>query len=97
MEQYLRDAKIMPLYEGTNGIQSIDLMGRKMTIKNGACFTAFCRQIEAFCENNRLDEVLGDRVRALAGVVEQLLEAATEMGQERIPTRSFGLRTPILR
>lgn len=83
VEQYLRDAKIMSLYEGTNGIQSIDLMGRKMTIKNGACFTAFCRQIEAFCENNRLDEVLGDRVRALAGVVEQLLEAATEMGARK--------------
>jgi len=32
LEQYLRDAKIMSLYEGTNGIQSMDLMGRKMRI-----------------------------------------------------------------
>jgi alkylation response protein AidB-like acyl-CoA dehydrogenase len=32
LEQYLRDAKIMSLYEGTNGVQSMDLMGRKMTI-----------------------------------------------------------------
>ena len=79
LEQYLRDAKIMSLYEGTNGIQSMDLMGRKMTIKKGACFAAFRQEIEAFCERNRLDEALGDRVRALAGVVERLGEAAAEM------------------
>jgi hypothetical protein len=79
LEQYLRDAKIMSLYEGTNGIQSMDLMGRKMTIKKGACFAAYRREIEAFCERNRLDEDLGDRVRALAGVVERLGEAAAEM------------------
>lgn len=30
----------MSLYEGTNGIQSMDLMGRKMSIRNGACFTS---------------------------------------------------------
>jgi 3-(methylthio)propanoyl-CoA dehydrogenase len=79
LEQYLRDAKIMSLYEGTNGIQSMDLMGRKMTIKKGACFAAYRREIEAFCERHRLDEDLGDRVRALAGVVERLGEAAAEM------------------
>jgi alkylation response protein AidB-like acyl-CoA dehydrogenase len=79
LEQYLRDAKIMSLYEGTNGIQSMDLMGRKMTIKKGACFAAYRREIETFCERNRLDEALGDRVRALAGVVERLGEAAAEM------------------
>jgi hypothetical protein len=50
-----------------------------MTIKKGACFTAFRREIAAFCERNRLDEELGDRVRALAGVVERLGEAAAEM------------------
>ena len=79
IEQYLRDAKIMSLYEGTNGIQSMDLMGRKMTLKQGACFAAYRREIEKFCEQNRLDEELGDRVRALAGVVERLGEAAGEM------------------
>jgi 3-(methylthio)propanoyl-CoA dehydrogenase len=79
IEQYMRDAKIMSLYEGTNGIQSMDLMGRKMTIKNGACFAAFCREIEMFCERNRMDEELGDRVRALTGVVERLRGAAVEM------------------
>lgn len=37
LEQYMRDAKIMSLYEGTNGIQSMDLMGRKMILRGGAC------------------------------------------------------------
>ena len=83
IEQYLRDAKIMSLYEGTNGIQSMDLMGRKMTIRKGACFEAYRREIETFCQRHRLDEELGDRVRALAGVVERLGEAAAEMTARR--------------
>lgn len=79
IEQYLRDAKIMSLYEGTNGIQSADLMGRKMTIRSGACFKAFCDEIDQFHQTHRLDDELGDRVRALAGVVERLWEASGEM------------------
>ena len=79
VEQYLRDAKIMSLYEGTNGIQSADLMGRKMTIRNGGCFKAFRDEIEKFHQAHRMDEDLGDRVRALAGVVERLWEASEEM------------------
>ena len=79
IEQYLRDAKIMSLYEGTNGIQSMDLMGRKIQIRGGACFAAFRQELDDFCAENRMDEEIGDRVRALEGVVERLWEAAGEM------------------
>ncbi len=79
IEQYLRDAKIMSLYEGTNGIQSMDLMGRKLAINGGACFRAFRREIEQFCDDNRMDEQIGDRVRALKGVVERLWDASKEL------------------
>jgi alkylation response protein AidB-like acyl-CoA dehydrogenase len=79
IEQYLRDAKIMSLYEGTNGIQSADLMGRKMTIREGGCFKAYRDEIGQFCEQHRMDEELGDRVRAVAGVAERLWETSTEM------------------
>ena len=41
LEQYLRDSKIMSLYEGTNGIQSIDLLGRKMRLNGGALFKSY--------------------------------------------------------
>jgi alkylation response protein AidB-like acyl-CoA dehydrogenase len=79
LEQYLRDAKIMSLYEGTNGIQSMDLMGRKMVINNGACLNAFKSEIEKFCAQHREHQCLGDKVRTLAGVLERLWETASEM------------------
>ena len=59
LEQYLRDVKIMSLYEGTNGIQSMDLMGRKMTVAGGAPFRAFTQEIETFCKHNRSHPTLG--------------------------------------
>jgi alkylation response protein AidB-like acyl-CoA dehydrogenase len=79
IEQYLRDAKIMSLYEGTNGIQAIDLIGRKLVINDGACFRAFRQEIEQFCYDNCLNEQIGDRVRALEGVVGRLWEASKEL------------------
>jgi alkylation response protein AidB-like acyl-CoA dehydrogenase len=79
IEQYLRDAKIMSLYEGTNGIQSMDLMGRKLQVKNGACFAAFREEIEGFCSAHRMDAEIGDRVRALEGVAQRLWSAVGEM------------------
>lgn len=41
VEQFLRDAKITSIYEGTNGIQALDLVGRKLSRKGGALFQAF--------------------------------------------------------
>lgn len=79
LEQYLRDSKIMSLYEGTNGIQAMDLMGRKMNIDEGANFRAYKSVIESFCSNHRTHPVLGDKVRAVAGVAGRLWEAADEM------------------
>ncbi len=81
LEQYLRDAKIMSLYEGTNGIQAMDLMGRKMTIDEGAPFRAYKSIIETFCSNNRTHPVIGDRVRAVAGVAARLWETAEELSK----------------
>jgi len=81
IEQYLRDSKIMSLYEGTNGIQSADLMGRKMTMRDGGCMAAFRQEVESFCEAHREHPDLGDRVRALYGVLQRLVEMAEEMKQ----------------
>jgi alkylation response protein AidB-like acyl-CoA dehydrogenase len=79
LEQYLRDAKIMSLYEGTNGIQSMDLMGRKMTIRDGGPFRAFQTEVDHFCEKHREHPELGDKIRTLAAVSAQLWEVAEEM------------------
>jgi hypothetical protein len=83
LEQYLRDAKIMSLYEGTNGIQSMDLMGRKMTLRAGACLGAFKKEVERFCDLHRENPELGDRIRALYGVLQRLLEVSEEMKQRQ--------------
>lgn len=79
LEQYLRDVKIMSLYEGTNGIQAMDLMGRKMQINQGAPFLAFKKEIETFCEENISHPTLGDRINELARVKDRLCEMAEEM------------------
>jgi butyryl-CoA dehydrogenase len=44
-QQYYRDIRIMALYEGTTGIQSLDLLGRKMTMENGAAVQALGQHI----------------------------------------------------
>ncbi len=81
LEQYLRDSKIMSLYEGTNGNQSMDLMGRKMTINDGAAFHEYRAEIEKFCSDNRTHPGLGDKVRAVAGVAGRLWEATGELNK----------------
>jgi len=72
IERYLRDAKIMSLYEGTNGIQSMDLMGRKMTIRDGGCLNAFQAEIDGFCKAYREHPVLGEQVGKLSATATML-------------------------
>ena len=79
LEQYLRDAKIMSLYEGTNGIQSMDLMGRKMRINHGGAFVAYRKEIEKFCRENRDHPQLGQSVKALAETFEKMIGVAEQM------------------
>ena len=45
--QYYRDARILPIYEGTNGIQAMDLVGRKLIFDNAAAFNALMAEIRA--------------------------------------------------
>ena len=79
LEQYLRDAKIMSLYEGTNGIQAMDLMGRKMRIRDGACLSAFQEEISAFCSANEDHPGLGPNVKELSQTIESLLGMSRSM------------------
>jgi len=69
----------MSLYEGTNGIQSMDLMGRKMRMREGACLTAFHEEINAFCSANQDHPKLGPSVKMLAQTVHALLDMSRAM------------------
>jgi alkylation response protein AidB-like acyl-CoA dehydrogenase len=52
--QHLRDARIAPIYEGTNGIQAADLVGRKLGLDGGLAFDALIADIEAETQDPRL-------------------------------------------
>jgi len=79
LEQYMRDAKIMSLYEGTNGIQSMDLMGRKMRLNDGAPFAAFRNEIRKFCREHQDHPQLGKHIAALSKMLEKLTGVAVHM------------------
>ncbi|MGI8840800.1 MAG: acyl-CoA dehydrogenase C-terminal domain-containing protein [Caulobacteraceae bacterium] len=76
VSQYLRDSRIALIYEGTNGIQALDLVGRKLAAKGGRAVMAFFAEIDAFVEAHTDDTGLAPFVQALAGVKGQL-QAAT--------------------
>ncbi len=54
MEQILRDVRIATLYEGTTGIQALDLLGRKVLLQRGKPLNAFAREILVFCKDKSL-------------------------------------------
>lgn len=80
IEQYLRDTKILSIYEGTNGIQSLDLMGRKMRINDGAPVRAYMEELSSFCKGNQNHPTLGAAVKELSRAVDKLLEASMKLG-----------------
>jgi alkylation response protein AidB-like acyl-CoA dehydrogenase len=70
MEQLARDARITTLYEGTTGIQALDLMGRKTMQLQGAGLRVFLGMVEAFCQAHAEDGALREflePLRAKAG------------------------------
>jgi alkylation response protein AidB-like acyl-CoA dehydrogenase len=76
VEQYMRDVKIASLYEGTNGIQAMDLLGRKMAMQGGALFMTYLQDVNAFIEETRAHEVLGAAVETLDAAKTTLAETA---------------------
>jgi hypothetical protein len=76
MEQFVRDARIAQIYEGTNGIQAMDLVGRKLAQNGGRAVQAFFALVDAECAAAKAKPELA----ALAGQVEGAnaeLKAAT--------------------
>jgi alkylation response protein AidB-like acyl-CoA dehydrogenase len=75
MEQFVRDARITMIYEGANGIQALDLVGRKLPKDGGRAATAFFGEISGFIAQNRENEALAPYVAPLKGVLGQLQQA----------------------
>jgi len=72
--QYLRDARITMIYEGTNGIQALDLVGRKLPSNGGRAIMSWFADIDAFVSENGDDEALKPFVDGLADTKKKLQE-----------------------
>ncbi len=67
LAQMLRDCKVFPIYEGTNGIQALDLLGRKVVMKNGAAFKAVLDEIsKTVAEASRVESLKDMAVKVAA-------------------------------
>lgn len=76
MGQFVRDARITMIYEGANGIQALDLVGRKLAQNGGRGVFAFFRMIDDFLASEAGDEAMKPYLAALASARKDL-EAAT--------------------
>jgi alkylation response protein AidB-like acyl-CoA dehydrogenase len=65
VEQFCRDVKITSIYEGTNGIQAMDLVGRKLSMKKGALVMGWLKEINDYLEKHKAHPAFGPAVAAL--------------------------------
>jgi acyl-CoA dehydrogenase len=75
MEQFVRDARIMMIYEGANGIQALDLVGRKLGRDGGRAITAFFGEVSGFVKEHSADEAMKPYVAPLGEALAQLQQA----------------------
>ncbi|MCA1959661.1 MAG: acyl-CoA dehydrogenase [Desulfomonile sp.] len=83
VERFMRDAKIASIYEGTNGIQALDLVGRKLGYRQGALFKAIVAETGNILKQAQNNYRLKDIVEPFAAARSQLIEV----------TRYFGLKS----
>lgn len=82
IEQYVRDARIAQIYEGTNGIQGMDLIGRKLPYKTGRYLRAFFHPAMAFVEENRDNKAMAEFTKPLYTNLKYLQQASLWLGQK---------------
>jgi len=71
-EQYVRDIRITQIYEGTNGIQALDLMGRKVVGNNGAFYKLFEQDVNDFIATQESNEAMAEFIEPLKAALENL-------------------------
>jgi alkylation response protein AidB-like acyl-CoA dehydrogenase len=82
VEQYARDARITMIYEGTNGVQGLDLVGRKMGQNYGRLLRRFFHPVLEFIEANQDNAALGEFVFPLAKAFAKLQQAAVNVAMK---------------
>ena len=84
MEQLARDARITTLYEGTTGIQALDLLGRKILQQQGAGLQVFLGMIEEFCAQHEGNPAAAEFVAPLRALAAEWLQLTMQVGQRAI-------------
>ncbi|MGR3627007.1 MAG: acyl-CoA dehydrogenase C-terminal domain-containing protein [Limimaricola sp.] len=88
MSQFVRDARIAMIYEGANGVQALDLVGRKLAAQGGKPMMALIEEIKVFCKENAGDE---DFARDF---IEPLKSASKDMQQAAMFFMQSGMKNP---
>ena len=81
VEQLLRDCRITPIYEGTNGIQAMDLLGRKLGMNKGKPIMDLLGEIQSTIAEARSTDGLEECAKKVEGAVTKLGEVAMHMGK----------------
>jgi len=94
--QHWRDSRIAPIYEGTNGIQAIDLVMRKVPLEHGAAVASYLVDVESTAVELEADDALGELGTKLLAAVRSL-RASTEWLRDAMPEDALAGATPYLR
>jgi alkylation response protein AidB-like acyl-CoA dehydrogenase len=99
IEQLLRDCKIASIYEGTNGIQAMDLLGRKLGMQKGEVFMNFLQEIQNTATNAKKIPILLELADHVEDAVNQLGEVALHLGKTALSPEfkvAFAFAKPFL-
>ena len=80
MEQLMRDTRISMVYEGTTGIQALDLIGRKVLGSGGEMLRVYTKEIHKFCQGVKANDELAPMVEKLSAMNKQLGEMTMHIG-----------------
>jgi alkylation response protein AidB-like acyl-CoA dehydrogenase len=99
VEQLVRDARITMLYEGTNGIQALDLVGRKLPMKGGRPAQRLLGELAGFIAANKADPKMADFVEPLEKAVGRVQESVLHLMQTAMknPDEAGAAATDLLR
>ncbi|MEJ2043606.1 MAG: acyl-CoA dehydrogenase C-terminal domain-containing protein [Reinekea sp.] len=87
MEQIVRDNRIAQLYEGTTGIQALDLLGRKVLMSQGEALKRFTKIVHKFCKAQEGNEELKPLVEKLAALNKEWGELTMQIGMKSMQNR----------
>ncbi|MBS3731681.1 MAG: acyl-CoA dehydrogenase [Desulfobacterales bacterium] len=98
-EQLMRDCRITQIYEGTNGIQAMDLMGRKLGMKKGKLVMDLMGEVNATISNAKAQEKVKPHAERLEEALNKLGEAAMHLGKSAMSDKlmeAFGYAYPFM-